>query len=165
MKNGKMRAMQLMVISTLLVKNIFQVFVPSTTEGQIAKLVKYLVPVLSLVGLYFTFKGGNTLFGIALIAYNFITQLAPAFFFSLLKRNFVTKYGAFAGIIAGGLLVSTMSLGNITIGQLFPFIPQVIKDLNVGIIALFVNTLVLVVVSLMTKNITLTQPKTKAVVE
>jgi solute:Na+ symporter, SSS family len=158
-------AMLLMVISTLLAKNIFQVFVPSITEGQIAKLVKYLVPVLSLVGLYFTFKGGNTLFGIALIAYNFITQLAPAFFFSLLKRNFVTKYGAFAGIISGGLLVSTMSLGNITIGQLFLFIPQVIKDLNVGIIALFVNTLVVVVVSLMTKNITLTQPKTKAVVE
>ncbi|WP_223590051.1 sodium:solute symporter family protein [Neobacillus bataviensis] len=158
-------SMLLMVISTLLTKNIFQVFVPSTTEEQIAKIVKYLVPIITLLGLYFTFKGGNSLFGIALIAYNFITQLAPAFFFSLLKRNFVTKYGALAGILSGGVLVSIMSLGNITIGQLLPHIPQVIKDLNVGIIALFVNTIVVIAVSLMTKKISLTQLKAKAVTE
>ncbi|AJG91424.1 sodium:solute symporter (plasmid) [Bacillus tropicus] len=143
----------LMAISTLLAKNIYQVFNPSVTEMQLGKLVKYLVPFISLVGIYLTFKGGNTLFSLALIAYNFITQLAPAFFASLLRKNFVTKQGAFAGIITGGLLVSIMDLGNISIGKLFPGIPQVIKDLNEGIIALFVNIVVLVIVSLMTKNI------------
>ncbi len=45
-----------------------------------------------------------------------------------------------------------MELGNIKISQLFPYLPQAIKDLNVGIIALFVNVVVLVVVSVMTKN-------------
>ncbi|MCU5332090.1 MULTISPECIES: sodium:solute symporter family protein [Bacillus] len=143
----------LMAISTLLAKNIYQVFNPSVTEMQLGKLVKYLVPFISLVGIYLTFKGGNTLFSLALIAYNFITQLAPAFFASLMRKNFVTKQGAFAGIITGGLLVSIMDLGNISIGKLFPGFPQVIKDLNEGIIALFVNIVVLVIVSLMTKNI------------
>ncbi|MGZ7147828.1 sodium:solute symporter family protein [Bacillus sp. BC08] len=143
----------LMAISTLLAKNIYQVFNPSVTEMQLGKLVKYLVPFISLVGIYLTFKGGNTLFSLALIAYNFITQLAPAFFASLMRKNFVTKQGAFAGIITGGLLVSIMDLGNISIDKLFPGFPQVIKDLNEGIIALFVNIVVLVIVSLMTKNI------------
>ncbi|AZJ20038.1 sodium:solute symporter [Bacillus wiedmannii bv. thuringiensis] len=143
----------LMAISTLLAKNIYQVFNPSVTEMQLGKLVKYLVPFISLVGIYLTFKGGNTLFSLALIAYNFITQLAPPFFASLMRKNFVTKQGAFAGIITGGLLVSIMDLGNISIGKLFPGFPQVIKDLNEGIIALFVNIVVLVIVSLMTKNI------------
>ncbi len=53
-----------------------------------------------------------------------------------------------------------MELGNIKIGQLFPYLPQAIKDLNVGIIALFVNIVVLVVVSLMTKNFTYTHQDT-----
>lgn len=143
----------LMAISTLLAKNIYQVFNPSVTEMQLSELVKYLVPFISLVGIYLTFKGGNTLFSLALIAYNFITQLAPAFFASLMRKNFVTKQGAFAGIITGGVLVSIMDLGNIGISKLFPGFPQVIKDLNEGIIALFVNIVVLVIVSLMTKNI------------
>lgn len=147
-------SMLLMSISTMLAKNVYSVFTPTATENQIAKLVKYMVPLISLVGIYLTFQGGNTLFSLALIAYNFITQLAPAFFASLMRNNFVTKHGAFAGIIAGGVLVSIMELGNMKIGQLFPYLPQAIKDLNVGIIALFVNIAVLVVVSLMTKNIT-----------
>ncbi|MCZ8515433.1 sodium:solute symporter [Paenibacillus filicis] len=145
-------SMLLMSISTLLAKNIYRVFTPSTTDQQIAKLVKYLVPLISLTGIYLTFKGGNTLFSLALIAYNFITQLAPAFFASLMRRNFATKHGVFAGIITGGALVSFMDLGNINIGQLFPYLPQAMKDLNEGIIALFVNIAVLVIVSLITKN-------------
>ncbi|MCP1151665.1 sodium:solute symporter [Peribacillus frigoritolerans] len=153
-------SMLLMSISTLLSKNIYSVFTPSATEKQIAKLVKYMVPLISLIGIYLTFQGGNTLFSLALIAYNFITQLAPAFFASLMKNNFVTKHGAFAGIITGGVIVSIMELGNIKIGQLFPYLPQAIKDLNVGIIALFVNIAVLVVVSLLTKNFTYTHQDT-----
>ncbi|MFE0506528.1 sodium:solute symporter family protein [Peribacillus butanolivorans] len=142
----------LMTISTLFSKNVYSVFAPSTTDKQIGKLAKYLVPFISLVAVYLTLKGGNSLFSIAIIAYNFITQLAPAFFASLMRKNFVTKQGAFAGIITGGVLVSIMDLGNMKIGQLFPYLPQVIKDLNDGIIALFVNIIVLVIVSLMTKN-------------
>jgi solute:Na+ symporter, SSS family len=153
-------SMLLMSISTLLAKNVYSVFSPSATENQIAKLVKYLVPLISLVGIYLTFKGGNSLFSLALIAYNFITQLAPAFFASLMRKNFVTKHGAFAGIITGGVLVSIMELGNIKISKLFPYLPQAIKDLNVGIIALLVNIVVLVVVSLMTKNINYTHQGT-----
>jgi SSS family solute:Na+ symporter len=153
-------SMLLMTISTLFAKNIYQVFAPSTEDKQIAKLVKYLVPFISLAAIFLTFKGGNSLFSIAIIAYNFITQLAPAFFASLMKKNFVTKQGAFAGIIMGGVLVSFMDLGNIKIGELFPHLPQAIKDLNDGIIALFVNVIVLVIVSLVTKKAATTHQKT-----
>ncbi|NOU72458.1 sodium:solute symporter family protein [Paenibacillus sp. LMG 31458] len=144
----------LMTISTLFAKNVYRVFTPSATDYQIAKLVKYLVPLVSLVAIYLTFKGGSSLFSIAIIAYNFITQLAPAFFASLMKKNFVTKQGAFAGIITGGALVSFMDLGNMNIGRLFPYLPQAMKDLNDGIIALFFNLIILVIVSLMTKKMT-----------
>ncbi|MFP3393574.1 sodium:solute symporter family protein, partial [Brevibacillus sp. SIMBA_076] len=92
-------SMLLMSISTLLANNVYRVFTPSATDTQIAKLVRYLVPLISLVGVYLTFIGGNTLFSLTLIAYNFVTQLAPAFFASLMRKNFVTKHGAFAGII------------------------------------------------------------------
>lgn len=95
-----------------------------------------LIFLLSAGEMYTTFT--------AIIAYNFITQLAPAFFASLMRRNFATKQGVFAGIITGGALVSFMDLGNIKIGQLFPYLPQAMKDLNEGIIALFVNIAVFV---------------------
>ncbi|PGL69852.1 sodium:solute symporter [Bacillus sp. AFS055030] len=142
----------LMVISTLFVKNIYQVIAPAKSEEHITKLIKLIVPFITLIGLYFTFKGGSSLFSIAIVAYNFITQLAPPFFLSLMKKNFVTKQGAITGIIFGGVIVSIFDLGEKTFAQAFPHFPQLVKDLNVGIIALIINALVMVAVSLITRN-------------
>jgi SSS family solute:Na+ symporter len=123
------------------------VFSPSATDEQVAKLAKYLVPVIALVSLYFTFRGGNTIVALLLMGYSLVTQLFPSLVLSLMKNNFVTKQGAFAGIIAGVATVAYITLSGSSIGTLFPSLPQAVQDLNVGIIALIVNIVVTVVVS------------------
>ncbi|KOS64197.1 sodium:solute symporter family protein [Lysinibacillus agricola] len=145
-------SMLLMNASTMLAKNVYKVLKPETSEEQISKIAKYLVPVIAGVSLYLSIYGGKTIVALLVMGYSLVTQLFPALLFSLSKNNFVTKQGAFAGISIGVLTVAYISLTNTTIGMLFPFLPQVIKDFNVGIIALGINVLVLVVVSLVTRG-------------
>lgn len=140
-------SMILMTASTLLSKNVYKVFSPSATDQQVAKLAKYLVPVIALISLYFTFRGGNTIVALLLMGYSLVTQLFPSFVLSLMKNNFVTKQGAFVGIIAGVATAAYMTLSGSGIGTLFPSLPQTMQDLNVGMIALIVNAAATVVVS------------------
>lgn len=145
-------SMMLMSASTLLAKNVYKVIVPSTTDAQVSRLARYLVPVVALISLYFTFEGGDTLVTLLLMGYSLVTQLCPSLVFSLMKRNFVTKQGAAAGIIAGVSMVAYVTISKTTIGTLFPLLPQSIQDLNQGIIALAINLVVMTIVSLMTKD-------------
>lgn len=149
----------LMASATLISKNIYKVIVPSATERQVAVLAKYLVPVVALFSVYFTFNGGITLVTLLLMGYSLVTQLFPTLAFSLMKNNFVTKQGAFAGIFTGVAIVAYVTISNTTVGTLFPALPQYIKDLNVGIIGLVVNVIFLVVVSLLTKNLEVQRKK------
>lgn len=127
-------------------------FAPRTTEQQVSVLAKFLVPVIALISVYFTFKGGNTIVTLLLMGYSLVTQLFPALLFSLFKHHMVTKQGAFAGIITGVGAVSYITLTESTIGTLFPALPQAAKDLNVGIAALLLNISVMMAVSLMTRK-------------
>ena len=146
-------SMLLMSASILLAKNVYRVFSPAASDAKIAKVAKGLVPVLSLISLYFTLNGGDTLVTLLLMGYSLVTQLFPALFFSLLKHNFVNKYGAFAGILAGVSTVAYVTVSKVTVSTLFPSMPQIIKDLNVGVIAMFVNVVVMVAVSLATRHL------------
>jgi SSS family solute:Na+ symporter len=67
-----------------------------------------------------------------------------------LPRNPATKQGAAAGIVLGVATVVYFTLTKETIGKLAPALPEVIKDLNVGLIALALNIAALVIVSLIT---------------
>ncbi|QRG70316.1 sodium:solute symporter family protein [Brevibacillus choshinensis] len=145
-------SMLLMASAATLSKNVYSVFVPTASDQQVAKLAKYLVPVLSLISVYFTFNGGNTIVTLLLMAYSFVTQLVPALLASFMKNQFVTKQGAAAGMSAGVILVAYITITKSTIGTLFPILPQAVKDMNVGIVGLFVNVAMMVVVSLLTRN-------------
>jgi len=59
--------------------------------------------------------------------------------------------GAFAGILVGAVVAAVLSFTHATIGSLFPALPQAIRDLNVGIIALAANIVAMVVVSAVTR--------------
>ena len=48
----------------------------------------------------------------------------------------MTKEGAVAGIIAGVATVVYFTLAHETIGRLMPGLPDVVKDINVGVVAL-----------------------------
>lgn len=91
------------------------------------------------------------IFMLLIMAYGFVAQLFPSLFFSLWKNNPVTLQGAFAGIIAGAVTVAVMTITNSTIATLFPHWPQVIKDIDSGIVALGVNLIVTIGVSTITR--------------
>jgi SSS family solute:Na+ symporter len=144
-------SMLLMTGATLLAKNVYKVMAPATSDVQIAKVAKLLVPVLSLISLYFTLSGGDTLVTLLLMGYSLVTQLFPALLFSLGKQPLVNKYGAFAGIAAGVLTVAYTTVSQATLATLFPHWPSVIQDLNIGVVALLVNIVVMFGVTLITK--------------
>jgi len=54
------------------------------------------------------------------MSYSLIIQLASTAFFSLLNKNYVNKYGVFAGIVVGEVVVLYMNLAGVTISQLLP---------------------------------------------
>lgn len=145
-------SMLLMAASTSFAKNVYKVFIPTATERQVSMLAKYFVPVLSLICVYFTLNGGQGIVTLLLMAYSFITQLFPAIVFSFMKNNFVTKQGAATGMIFGVVTVAYITVTQGTIATMFPSFPQVIQDLNVGIIALTVNIVITVIVSLFTTH-------------
>jgi SSS family solute:Na+ symporter len=70
----------------------------------------------------------------------------------LLPRNPVTKEGAFASICVGVATVAAISLTHTTMSLLFPFLPETLRDLNIGIVALMLNVLTLGIVSAITRR-------------
>src|SRR5919112_592717 len=140
----------LMVASTVLAKNVFGALSPSTGERTIGTLARVLVPVVALVSLWFSQQSGQGVVLLLLLGYSLVTQLFPAMIFSLMENNFVTKWGAAAGIAAGVATVTYVTAAGTTIGDLLPFLPQTLADTNIGIVALFVNFVVLVAVSFAT---------------
>ncbi|MEX3691454.1 sodium:solute symporter [Paraburkholderia sp. BR14263] len=148
-------SMILTTASTLLANDIYRGgLAKSADDAQVAKLARVFVPVIALVAVGFTLNGGDTIVALLLMGYNFVTQLFPAMVCSLSARNRVTKQGAFCGIVAGVLVVIVTTLTHVSVAQLIPFAPDALKDVNIGFLALFVNVIVLVVVS------TVTQPRT-----
>jgi len=151
-------SMLLMTGATLLAKNVYKVMAPNASDVQIARIAKWLVPVLSLISLYFTLSGGDTLVTLLLMGYSLVTQLFPALLFSLRPRPWVNKYGAFAGILSGVTTVAYVTISKITIATMFPDWPSVIKDLNVGVVALLVNIVVMFGVTFVTRSIPVLNP-------
>jgi SSS family solute:Na+ symporter len=147
-------SMILMAAATLLANNIYRMVHRSAGDTRVLTIAKLLVPVVALVAIYFTLQGGQTIVALLLMGYSLVTQLFPSLVLSLGRNRWVTREGAAAGIIIGVVTVAATSLMHATIGTLFPSLPVAIKELNVGIIALGVNVLVLVVVSLGTKFVT-----------
>jgi SSS family solute:Na+ symporter len=126
------------------------------TDMRVARLARLLVPIIALVAVGFTLRGGETIVALLLMGYSFVTQLFPALLASVSSRRWVTKQGAFAGIVAGVAVVTLTTLTHASIGQWFPFLPDKLKDLNIGLVALSLNVAVLIVVS------ALTQPRSHA---
>jgi len=107
--------------------------------------------VVAVVAVIFTIGGGSAIVTLLLMGYSFVTQLFPSLVMSLRKRNPVTAAGAFAGIGVGVATVAVITINHYTIGGLFPELPQWIKDLNIGIVALVLNVVAPIAVSVLTQ--------------
>ncbi|MED4203891.1 sodium:solute symporter [Neobacillus mesonae] len=139
--------------ATILSKNIYKAVKPETSDKKLAQLTKIFVPILSLVSLYFTFFGGNTMLTLLTMAYSFVLQLFPPLAFSLMKKNPVTKAGASVGMIVGVSLVAYFTVTNKTMASLFPAAPHMIQDLDIGVVAIAINTFVMLLVSVFTSKV------------
>ncbi|WP_442807407.1 sodium:solute symporter family protein [Trinickia soli] len=145
-------SMILNAAATLLANDVYRGAVDRTAaDAKVAKLARALVPVIALVAVYFTLRGGETIVALLLMGYSFVTQLFPAVVSSLAPRNWVTRQGAFAGIVAGVAVVAYTTLAHASIGQWFPFLPDKLKDVNIGLVALVLNVVVLIIVSAVTQ--------------
>jgi SSS family solute:Na+ symporter len=140
-------SMLLMTASTILAKNVVGVLRPHTTERAIARLARALVPVVGLVAALLTLRGGTALVPLLLLGYSFVTQLFPAVLLSLGERRRVSAAGAAAGIVTGVVMVATVQIRGATLARLLPGWPAGITDLNIGVVALALNTLVMLLVS------------------
>ncbi len=141
-----------MTAATLLSKNLVGLVRPDASDDQTVGLAKWLVPVIMLIAVYFTITGSSTIVTMLLVGYSFVTQLFPTVVASLMPRNPVTAAGAFAGILAGVVVATVLTFTHATIGSLLPGLPEAIRDLNVGIIALAANVVVLIAVSAVTRQ-------------
>ncbi len=120
--------------------------VPGQTNSSVT-LARLLVPVVAGVALVFTFRGGDTLVTLLLMAYAMVTQLFPALLASLARIRRVTAAGAIAGIVVGETTVAVITLGNVKLAVLLPTWPSAITDMNIGLIALVLNVVAMLGVS------------------
>jgi SSS family solute:Na+ symporter len=145
-------SMILIAAATLLANNVVRAVNPSMAPGTVSWLAKLLVPVIALVSVWFTLRGGATIVALLLMGYAFVTQMFPMLVASLMPRNPVSKEGAFVGVCVGVATVAATSLTHTTIAGLFPELPGTLKDLNIGIVALVLNLVALTLVSAVTRR-------------
>jgi SSS family solute:Na+ symporter len=86
------------------------------------------------------------------MGYNVVTQLFPALVLSFGERPRISTAAALSGIIAGEVTVATVSLSGTSLATLAPWLPQVAKDLNIGVVALLVNLAVIGLVSVFVRR-------------
>jgi solute:Na+ symporter, SSS family len=141
-------SMILITAGTILSQNVYRVIAPGTSDRTVSLIARSLVPVVMLVAIIMTLRGGQTLVVLLLMGYNFVTQLFPALMLSLGERQLVSATSAIAGIVAGEATVVFLTVTSASVATLLPAAPQMVKDLNVGFVALAVNVVVLGAVAL-----------------
>ncbi|MBV8827366.1 MAG: sodium:solute symporter [Hyphomicrobiales bacterium] len=145
-------SMILITAATLIAHNLYRAVDRSADDRRVSALAKLLVPAVAVVAVFFTLKGGQTIVALLLMGYSLVTQLFPALILSLARNNMATREGAAAGIIAGVATVAGVSLTGASFHTLLPWSPTAFQDLNIGIVALAVNFVVLILVSLATRH-------------
>jgi SSS family solute:Na+ symporter len=133
--------------ATLVANNLYRPWRGAASEREIALVARLVVPAIALIALYFTLNGGTTIVQLLLMGYAFVTQLFPAMLMSLSRRNPVTSWGAMAGIVVGVGTVAVMTARGLGVGNVAPFLPASLQDLNVGSVALGLNIGVTALVS------------------
>jgi solute:Na+ symporter, SSS family len=138
--------------ATLLANNVVRAVHPQMAPQTVSWLARLLVPVIALVAVWFTLSGGTTIVALLLMGYAFVTQLFPVLIGSLMQRNPISKEAAFAGICVGVATVAATSLTHTTVATLLPELPEALRDLNTGIVALVLNMVTLTLVSAVTRR-------------
>lgn len=136
--------------ATVISNNICWKLLPGLTASQLVNCARGSVVLITAIAVYFTLRGGESIVAILIMGYSIVTQLFPSLFTSLLRRNPITREGAIAGILVGVGTVAIVSLTGLNIATFFPDAPIFIKEVNTGFIALTLNVMVALLVSIAT---------------
>ncbi len=121
--------------------------VVESVNAESPRLARLFVPAVAAVALFFTFRGGDTLVTLLLMAYSMVTQLFPALLASMLRVPRVSAAGAISGIVVGEFAVAAITLWNVKLPVLLPSWPSSLTDLNIGVVALVLNVVTMLIVS------------------
>ncbi|MEP7454112.1 sodium:solute symporter family protein [Phyllobacterium sp. SB3] len=138
--------------ATVISNNICWKFYPSLSTYQLTNCARVSVILITSIAVYFTLAVGESIVAILIMGYSIVTQLFPSLFGSLLRRNPFTKEGALAGIVVGLGTVGIVSATGLNIATFFPDAPMFIKEVNTGFIALTLNVMVGLLVSIATEQ-------------
>lgn len=126
--------------ATLFAKNFYRpIFAPAMTDDQVGKLARVMVVVLSIIALFFAIYSSTTLVSLLLLGYAGVAQFFPGVVLGLYWKG-VTLPGVFTGVIVGVGAVAILALTN----------HDPLFGINAGFIALCLNLLLAVSVSLAT---------------
>ncbi|WP_276120118.1 sodium:solute symporter family protein [Pararhizobium qamdonense] len=138
--------------ATVISNNICWKLYPGLSPYQLTNCARSAVLLLTAIAVYFTLAGGESIVAILIMGYSIVTQLFPALLGSLLRRNPFTKEGAMAGIVVGVGTVCLVSATGLNIASFFPDAPMFVKEVNTGFIALTLNVMVGLLVSIATEQ-------------
>jgi len=71
-------SMIMMTAATLVANNVYRPMRGDVSDETVSRLARWLVPVVALVAVFFTLRGGQTIVALLLMGYSFVTQLFPA---------------------------------------------------------------------------------------
>lgn len=143
--------------SMLFTRNVYvRTFDQNATPEFQAKMARVLVLVITGTALTLAIKAPNMLVNLLLTGYSGVTQFFPMIVLGLFWKR-ATKIAAFCGVITGEFLVFYLILNKMDPLGIFGL------NLNAGFVALVVNFVVFVVVSLATSTPATIQQKAKAI--
>lgn len=135
----------LMATATLIARAMRPGARTDTTEA--LRLARLIVPVIAGVALLFAWRGGESLVSLLLVAYAVVVQLFPPLLGAIIPAWRITTAGAIAGLVAGIAGVVAITWTDTTLAALFPSAPPALTDLNIGIVAVSLNTLIMLLIS------------------
>jgi solute:Na+ symporter, SSS family len=151
-------SMLLIACAVTITRSIYRGLNPGASDASVQALTKLLVPVIALAAVAFVFEGGQTIVTLLLLGYALVTQLFPALVLGLVRPGLVTRWGAMAGIVAGVAMVAGMSFSGATPGtsttvdSFIGGLPSFVAQLNLGVVALLLNIVVTLAVSVATRG-------------
>jgi solute:Na+ symporter, SSS family len=141
-----------------LMTGFYKLIKPDSSDRQQLTVSKLFVLLIIVTAYVFTIFGGNALAILNIMSYGLITQLVPAMMFGFSRKRIMNAYGAIAGILTGVFIVLYNAVTSFQLADVFPGIPSVLNDINIGFVAIAVNIIVGLVVSLV-MNVLATKSK------
>ncbi|WP_458682750.1 sodium:solute symporter family protein [Prescottella equi] len=145
-------AMLLNTSGTLIANNIYKpIRGAKATDRQITLVARIAVPIVAIIALGLSLSDGQAIVSLLILAYSFVTQLAPGLFLSLLRKNPASKEGVCAGMIGGTALIGYMTVSGTSSSQIVPLLPPSLHSISSGVVALGFNVALIVLGTILSR--------------